>query len=222
MTVTADKTKVLAADSRALVREGICALLTGCGQIEVVGEAATSNEIIDMVQEHHPDVVLVDAGMLGANGANVVQRIRGLRSDIKVLVLSEYEDREYILTGLSAGGNGYIPNKATAAELVSAILAVHRGDYFLYPSVAKSIVADYLRMGPTRSPDPFDQLSDRERAVLRLIGGGRSSQQIAETLHIAPRTVQGHKARIITKLGIHNQAELIKYTVRKRLITLEE
>jgi len=215
-----DKVRVLVADKNALIRDGICALMKTFKSIEVTGVATSCREIIEMVRGQPTDVVLMDIAMPLTDAATVIRQIRKENSSIKVLLVSEHEDRDCVLRGFKAGGNGYIPKSATASDLVSGILAVYRGGYFLYPSVAKTLVGEYLRIKRGLSPDPYDQLSDRERYVLQLIAEGHKSQQIAEVLHIALKTVLRHRANIMTKLGTHNRTELIKYAIRKHLIEL--
>ena len=218
-----DKVRVLVADEEALFREGVCALLKVYKDIEIVGEATNGKETIEIVREQNPDVVLVNMAMPIMDGAEVTHRIRKENSDIKVLLLTQYEDRDRVLTGLKAGANGYIPKRATASELVSAILAVHRGNYFLYPSVATTVVSDYLqRIRHPGSPDPYNGLTNREREVLKLMAEGRKSGEIADLLDIAVKTALGHRANMMRKLGIHNRTELIKYAIRRHLINLED
>lgn len=217
-----NKVRVLVADEEALFREGVCALLKTYQNIEVVGKATNGKETIEMVREQNPDVVLVNIAMPILDGAEVTHRIRKENSDIKVLLLTQYEDRDRILSGFKAGANGYIPKRAAASDLVSAIQTVYRGGYFLYPSVAKTMVNDYLQLiRHPRSPDPYDRLTHREKEVLKLVAEGRKSGEIANLLSIAAMTVLGHRTSIMKKLGIHNRTELIKYAMRKHLITLE-
>ena len=218
-----DKVRVLVADEETLFREGVCALLKTYKDIEIVGEATNGKEAIEMVREQNPDVVLVNIAMPILDGAEVTHRIRKENSDIKVLLLTQYEDRDRILRGLKAGADGYIPKRAATSDLVSAIQAVYRGGYFLYPSVAKTMVNDYLQLiRHPRSPDPYDQLTHREKEVLKLVAEGRKSGEIANFLSIAVMTVLGHRTSIMKKLGIHNRTELIKYAIRKHLVNLEE
>lgn len=217
-----NKVRVLVADEEALFREGVCALLKTYQNIEVVGKATNGKETIEMVREQNPDVVLVNIAMPILDGAEVTHRIRKENSDIKVLLLTQYEDRDRILSGFKAGANGYIPKRAAASDLVSAIQTVYRGGYFLYPSVAKTMVNDYLQLiRHPRSPDPYDRLTHREKEVLKLVAEGRKSGEIANLLSIAVVTILGHRTSIMKKLGIHNRTELIKYAMRKHLITLE-
>jgi len=217
------KIRVLIADEEALFREGVCALLKICDDMEVVGEAANGKETIEIVREQTPDVLVMNIAMPIMDGAEVTRRVRKENSNIKVLLLTQYEDRERVLSGLKAGANGYIPKRATILELVSAILAVYRGGCFLYPSVAKTMVDDYFqRIRHPGSPDPYDRLTDREKEVLKLMTEGRKSGEIANLLDIAVKTVLAHRTSMMKKLGIHNRTELIKYAIRKHLVNLED
>ncbi len=218
-----DRIRVLVADAQSLFREGVCALLRGCEEIEVVGEAANGKETIEMVRKQTPEVVLMDIAMPIMDGAEVTYRIRKENSGLKVLLLTQYEDRDRILSGLKAGANGYIPKRATASDLVSAILTVYRGGCFLYPSVAKTVIDDYFQhiRRPGR-PDQYERLTHREKQVLKLVAEGHKSREIAELFGIAIKTVLGHRTSIMRKLSIHNQTELIKYAIRKHLVDLEK
>ncbi len=216
------KVRVLVADGQTLFREGVCALLKIREDIEVVGEATNGKETIEKVREQAPDVVLIDIAMSIMDGAEVTHRIRKENSDIKVLLLTQYEDKDRILSGLKAGANGYIPKRAASSDLVLAVLTVYRGDYFLYPSVAKTVVDDYLQLiRKPGSPDPYNGLSHREKEVLKLMAEGYKSREIADLFDIAVKTALGHRTSIMKKLGIHNRTELIKYAIRKHLINLE-
>ncbi len=218
-----NRIRVLVADGQALFREGVCALLKIHGDIEIVGEATNGIETIEKVREQTPDVVLIDIAMSIMDGIEVTHRIHKENSEIKVLLLTQYEDRDRILSGLKAGADGYIPKRAAALDLVSAILTVYRGDYFLYPSVAKTMVNDYLQLiRHPESPDPYDRLTHREKEVLKLLAEGRKSGEIANLLDMAVKTVLGHRASIMRKLGIHNRTELIKYALRKHLVSIDD
>ncbi len=217
------KVKVLVADEETLFREGVCSLLKICEDMEVVGEAANGKETIERVREQTPDVLVMNISMPIIDGAEVTYWIRKGNSDIKVLLVSQHEDRDRILSGLRAGANGYIPKRATASDLVSAILAVYRGGYFLYPSVAKTMVNDYFqRIRHPESPDPYDKLTHREIEVLKLMAEGRKSGEIASLLDIAVKTALGHRTNMMRKLGVHNRTELIKLAIRRHLINLED
>lgn len=221
MMVSVGKVRVLVADKNALICEGISALLQTREDIEVVGSTTTSGEIIDMVKEHIPDVLLTDISVLTMDSPGVIRQIRKEKHDIRILFVTEHEDRDNIMTELKAGCDGYILRRATLEDLVTAILAVHRGGYFLYPSVAKLVVNEYLHVIRGQKSDPFDRLSEREIEVLKLTAEGYRSQQIAESLSIAHKTVLRHRSSIMMKLDVHNQTDLVKYAIRKHLTQLE-
>jgi DNA-binding NarL/FixJ family response regulator len=215
-----DTIRVLVADKNSIINDGICAILKTYESIDVIGAVTRSEDIIKTVRGQAPDVIVMDIAMSLIDGTEVIRWIRNENSDIKILLISEREDRDSIMRGLKAGSNGYIPKRATSSDLVSAILAVYRGGYFLYPSIAKTMVGEYLRIRQGLSPDPYDQLTDSEKKVLKLLAEGYKSQQIAEALNTMLNTVIRRKASVMAKLGIHNQTELIKYALRKHLIEL--
>ncbi len=211
---------MLVVGKNCLINEGLCAILKTNESIDVVGAVTSTDGIVEIMKEQIPDVLLMDIAMTHSDDADVIRRIRDENDGIKVLLISENEDRDCILGGLKAGCNGYIPKRAKSSDLVTAILAVYGGGYFLYPSIAKTMVGEYLRIKQGLNPDPYDQLSDREREVLRLLAEGYKTQQIAETLDIMLKTVTRHKTSIMAKLRIHNRTELIKYAIRKHLIEM--
>ncbi len=208
-------------DSRALVREGLCAVLAAFDDMEFVGETGSLAEVEGAVRMGCPDVVLMEVGVALAEDAGVIHRILTASNDVKVLLLGETDDRECLLRGLRAGACGYIPTKATASELVSAIRTVRRGDFFLYPSAARALVVEYLRVGRNVSPYLYDQLNRRQQAVLRLLSQGNNNGQIAESLNISLSTVQWNRARIMAKLGANNRTELLRFAIRKNLTAVE-
>jgi DNA-binding NarL/FixJ family response regulator len=213
-----DKIKVLVVDDHAIMRDGIRALLGLHDDIEIVGEASEGKEAIEKTQELAPDVVVMDIAMPGMDGLEATRRIRKKNPKAKVLVLTQHDNREYILTAIKAGTAGFVPKRALGSELVSAIRAVHRGDTFLYPSVAGALIEDYLRKA---EEEPYDRLTAREREILKLIAEGHTSREIANMLFVSLKTVLGHRTKIMEKLGIHNRTELIKYALRKGLISME-
>jgi two-component system, NarL family, response regulator NreC len=213
------KTSILVVDDHAVLREGVRALLSLYDDIEVVGEASEGKEALRKVQEFMPDVVIMDIAMPGMDGLEATRRIRKKYPKIKVLVLTQHDNKEYILSVIKAGASGYVPKRALGSELVSAIRAVQEGDSFLYPSAATALIEDYLQQNKDR--DPFDQLTAREREIFKLIAEGHTSKEIADMLFLSLRTVQGHRLRIIEKLNVHNRTELIKYAMRKGLVSLD-
>jgi len=216
-----EKIRVLVVDDHTVVREGICALLGLAGDIEVVGEADNGREALDKVRELVPDVVLMDVAMPTMDGLEATRRIHREFPHTKVLALSQYDDREYVFSIVEAGAQGFISKTAASSEVVSGIRAVHRGDSYLSPSVAKLLVEHYQEGASVRRrQDPYGQLTNREREILRLLAEGHTSQEIADMLIISPKTVEGHKTNLMSKLDIHNRIDLVKYALRKGIITV--
>jgi two-component system response regulator NreC len=209
-----DKIRLLIVDDHAIMRDGIRALLGLQNDIEIVGEAAEGQEAIDKATELNPDVIIMDISLPGMDGLEAMRRILKQNPKSKVLVLTQHDEREYILSSIRAGATGYMPKRALGSELISAIRSVYRGESFLYPSAASALIKDY-RQQARPGEEPYDQLTSREREVLKLIAEGHTSKEIAERLVITPKTVMGHRGKIMEKLGLHNRTELIKYALRK-------
>jgi len=213
------KIRVLVVDDHTIVRDGICALLALAGDIEVVGEAANGSEVLKMVKELGPDVVLMDIAMPIMDGLEATRRIHKEFPRTRVLILTQYDDKEYVFPVIEAGASGFISKVAASSELASGIRSVFQGDSYLSPSVAKLLVEDYQHGRGRVTRDPYKQLTDRERDVLKLVVEGHTTQEIAGILFISLKTVEGHKTNLMAKLGIHNRTELVKYALRKGIIT---
>lgn len=212
------KIKILIVDDHAVMRDGIRALLSLHDDIEIVGEASDGKEAIEKVEELTPNVVVMDIAMAGMDGLEATRRIVKKHPQVRVLVLTQHDNKEYIIAAVKAGVAGYVPKRALGSELVSAIRAVSRDDFFLYPSAAAVLVDDYRKQ---TEAEPYDQLTARERELLKLIAEGRSNKEIADRLVISVKTVLGHRTKIMEKLDLHNRTELIKYAIRKGLITVD-
>lgn len=212
--------KVVVVDDHTIVRDGICALLALVQDIEVIGEASSGTEALKMLKSLEPDVVLMDIAMPGMGGLEATCHICKEFPKIKVIALTQHDDKEFVFPVIEAGASGFISKIAASSELASGIRSVFRGDSFVSPSVAKVLVEDYQQKGSRGSRDPYSQLTERERDVLRLAAEGRTTQEIADALIISPKTVEGHKTSLMTKLGIHNRTELIKYALHKGIISV--
>ncbi len=213
--------RVLVVDDHAVVRDGLCALLRLTPDIEVVGEAADGREALEMVPKLLPDVVLMDIAMPTMGGLEATRRICKEFPGTRVLALTQYDDREYVFPVIEAGAFGFISKAAASSEVTSGIRSVYQGDSFLSPSVARLLVEDYHRDASIRrSHDPYEELTDREREILKLLAEGHTAQDIARLLTISPKTVDGHKTNLMAKLDLHNRADLIKYALRKGIITV--
>jgi DNA-binding NarL/FixJ family response regulator len=212
--------RVLIVDDHALLREGLRALLKTAGDIEVVGEAVDGQQAIEACLELDPDVVLMDVAMPGLGGLEASLEIRRRQPRIRVLVLTQYDDREYVARFLKAGVAGYVLKRAAASDLISAIRSVHRGGLVLDPGVARDALGE---PGPQRAEperDPYDSLTDREKQVLRLVAEGRSSKEVAESLGIAVKTAMSHREHLMEKLGLHNRTDLVRFALRRGVIRL--
>ena len=216
-----EKIRVMIVDDHTLVRDGICALLELAGDLELVGEASNGREALEAVEKLRPDVVLMDISMPIMDGLEAMRRIYKEFPDSKIIALTQYDDKDYIFPAVEAGACGFISKTAASAELVSGIRAVFSGDSFLSPSVAKVFIDDYQHLALMKEKDdPYKQLTNREREVLKLIADGFTVQQIADMLTIAPKTVEGHKTGLMSKLGIHNRIDLVKYALRRGITSV--
>ena len=215
------KIRVLVVDDHTIVRDGICVLLGLAKDIEVVGEASNGSEALEKVRKLMPDVMLIDIAMPYMNGLEATHRIRKEFPGVKILVLTQYDDKEHVFWAIEAGASGFISKTATSSELVSGIRSIYRGDSFLSPSAAKFLVEDYqLEANLRKEQNPYKQLSDREREILKLLAEGYTAREIADILVISIKTVEGHKTNLMSKLDIHNRTDLVKYALRKGIITV--
>ncbi len=198
-------------------------LLSADPELQIVGEAETGSEGVRMAEELRPDVVLMDISMPDMNGIEATRRIKACCPDIAVLALTMHEDDQYFFEMLSAGASGYVPKRAAPNELIGAIHAVSGGGMFLFPSVARVLVNEYLqrRDAPSAGARGFEELTEREREVLALIAEGHSNQDIADALVISVKTVNRHRENIMAKLNLHSRVELVRYAIEKGLIELK-
>jgi DNA-binding NarL/FixJ family response regulator len=209
-------TRVLIVDDHALVREGIRALLSRTDDMTVVGEAGGGREAITLAAKLRPDVILMDIAMADLGGLEATIEIRHDCPDARVIVLTQYGDREYVRRFLRAGVSGYVLKKAAGADLVAAIRAVARGGMVLDPEVARDAVT-----GETARPaelageaDPYERLTDREKQVLKLVAEGRSNKEVAQLLGISVKTAMSHREHVMDKLDVHSRTDLIRFALR--------
>ncbi len=217
------KIRVLLVDDHAVLRAGLRALINAESDMEVVGEAGNGEEAIARARDLRPDVVVMDIAMPRLNGLEATKKIVELGLPTKVLVLTMHSEEQYLTQVLQSGGMGYVLKRSADTELMEAIRTVYRGEAFLYPSATKLLVEDYLgrvRAGAER--DSYDDLTEREREVLKLTVEGFSNQEIADKLIISPKTVDTYRARIMEKLNLHHRSELIKYALKRGLLKAQE
>lgn len=225
------KIRVLLVDDHAILREGIRFLLTGSGEVDVVGEAGDGIEAIEMVAKLQPDAVLMDISMPRMNGIEATKELKKRQPNLPVLILSMYDSDEYVVPILKAGAAGYVLKRAAAQDLVSALKAVVSGQVILDPTVAQTVMANLAGAGagtlPQRERDEaavqaLEQLTEREREVLTLIAQGLTNQEIADKLYISIKTVQAHRANLMEKLDLHAAVDLTKFAIRSGLISLDD
>ncbi len=216
------KQKVLIADDHALVREGISAFLKLSDEFEVVAEASDGIEAIEKTAKYRPDIIIMDINMPKLGGLEATIEIKKMQPNAKVLVLTQYEDKEYINRFLKAGVSGYLLKKAVGSDLITGLKAISRGELYLYSSIATEVVTRYLH-GDVGSDmeDPYEKLSDREKQVLKLIAEGYTHKEMADMLHISAKTVIAHQTNIGEKLGIHSRAGFIKFAIQKGIIKID-
>jgi len=215
------KIRVLIADDHTLVRDGIRSLLALVADVEVVGEATNGKEALEQTKRLAPDVVLMDLAMPIMSGLEATRRIRREFPGTRVLALTQYDDSEYVIPVIEAGARGFVTKMAAFSELASAIQAVYRGDSFLSPSAAAALVEECQQKTTAEGEkDPYQLLTDREREVLKLVVEGYTAREIADMLVVSPKTVEWYKTSLMNKLNIHNRTDLIKFAIRRRVITL--
>jgi DNA-binding NarL/FixJ family response regulator len=215
------KIKVLIADDHTLVRDGIRSMLNLVADVEVIGEAVNGREAVEMTRQLSPDVVLMDLAMPIMSGLDATRRIRREFPGTKVLALTQYDDNEYVIPVIEAGASGFVTKMAAFSELTLAIQAVYRGDSFLSPSAAAALVEECQQktIGEVVK-EPYQLLTDRERETLKLVVEGYTTREIADMLVVSPKTIEWYKTTLMKKLNLHNRTDLIKFAIRKRLITV--
>lgn len=213
--------KIILVDDHEIVRAGLRLLIQAQQDMEIVGEAENGQQALELCRKVLPDVAVMDITMPGPSGLEVTRQIKQQYPDINVLALTIHEGEQYFFEMLNAGASGYVPKRAAPTDLVAAIRAVFSGEVYLHPSVAKTLVNDYLQrvqMGWERAS--YDGLTEREQQVLKMIAEGLMNKEIAEKLSISVRTVERHRENIMGKLNLHTRAELVRYAVDKGLIDL--
>ena len=213
-----DKIKVLIADDHPIVRAGIKALLSKEPDYEVVGEADDGSEAVDKASQLSPDVVIMDIVMSPMDGILATERIKRTRPKTKIIVLSMYKQKEYVLRAFRAGAEGYMLKDIISEELLNALHCIKEGKRYVCPSLAEYFVEEYLDYSQMESDNPFDSLSSREQEVLHLILEGRPNSEIAKTLFISLATVKTHRNSIMHKLDVHDVASLTRLAVQYSFI----
>lgn len=216
------KIRILIADDHPVLRRGLKALIEEEPDMEVVGEAGNGLEAVQLAERLRPDVVIMDISMPELDGLEATRRIREHSPSTYVLILTVHAHERYLFPVLKAGASGYVRKTAADEELIEAIRVVARGDVFLYPSATRMLLDDYLaQVRAGYEKDSYETLSDREREILRLLAEGYTNAEIAQKLNLSVKTVETYRARIMEKLHLRTRAELVRYALRKGLISEE-
>jgi len=213
------KIRLLLVDDHAVVRTGLRMMLEGEKDFEIVGEAENATEALNQISSLEPEVVLMDIGLPDMSGIDATRKIKQLAPETAIIALTIHEDEEYFFKMLDAGASGYVPKRAAPEELITAIRVTAKGEVYLFPSLAKLLVSDYLTQSQQpRKQATLDGLTPREYEVLTLLADGASNIEIADKFSISPKTVARHRENIMGKLNLHSRAELVKYAIRKGII----
>lgn len=210
--------RLVLADDHAVVREGLRALLESDPDFSVVGQAGDGAEVPSLIDQHHPDVVVLDLMMPGVSGLDVTRELAQRPDAPPVLILTMYESVAYVFEALRSGAAGYVLKQAPAAELAIGIRALASGVRYLSPPLTERALESYVRRAGGES-DPYDTLTQREREVLTLAAEGHSNADIATRLFISRRTVETHRARAMHKLGLRSHVELVLFAVREGIVS---
>ena len=214
------KIRLLLVDDHEIVRAGLRMLFSAEPQVEIIGEASSGEDAVAAVQDLKPEVVLMDVAMPGIGGVEATRRIKASHPQVAVLALTMHEDEEYFFEMLAAGASGYVPKRAAPDDLMSAIHIVRQGDVYIYPSLARLLVKDFLHRSEASAPETREELTPREQEVLTYIAEGYSNREIADALVISVKTVDRHRENLMRKLQLHNRVELVKYAIEKGMISI--
>jgi len=210
--------RLLLVDDHAVVRSGLRMLLENERDVEIVGEASSASGAMESAIRLKPNLILMDIGLPDLSGIDATREIKKRLPDVSVVALTIHEDEEYFFKMLEAGASGYVPKRAAPEELLTAIRAAASGQVYLYPSLAKLLVRDFLDGGRASLEQTSSDLTDREQEVLTYLAEGANNSEIAASLVISPKTVARHRENIMRKLNLHSRAELVRYAIRKGII----
>ncbi len=214
--------RVFLADDHAVVRDGLQFILEDQADITVVGEAANGHEAVAQVRKLKPDVVVMDIAMPELNGIEATRQIRTELPRTQVVMLSVYSSSEHIYRALKAGARGYLLKESAGAEVVIAVRMVHAGRRYLCQKIADTMIDTYISQRETaEAKSPLERLSNREREVLQLVVEGKSSKEIANILHLSPKSVETYRSRLMQKLGVHDLPSLVKFAIQHGLTPLD-
>jgi DNA-binding NarL/FixJ family response regulator len=210
--------RILLADDHALVRRGVRLILDSEPDLEVVGEAGDGAEAISMARKEQPDLAILDIAMPRLTGLQAARELSRLLPDLRILILTMYDNEQYFFEALKAGASGYVLKSVADRDLVEACRSAMRGEPFLYPGAVNSLIRNYLDRAKEGGGFPAKAITDREEEILKLVAEGHSSKEIADMLVISVKTVERHRANLLQKLGLRDRLELTRYAIRAGLI----
>jgi len=216
MTVT-----VLLADDHPIVRQGIRHLLEAESDVKVIGEATDGLEAVQLAEKHRPTVLIVDMMMPGLNGLEVLRQVKKRSPATFSIVLSMQSADAYVVEALKSGASGYILKDSGPSELVNALRQVIQGERFLSPKLSERLINAYIQTSDKTVLDSYETLTDREREVLQMVAEGLTTPEIARRLSISPRTAELHRGRMMSKLGLRNQTDLIRYSLKRGILPMD-
>ncbi len=218
--MTDSKIRIVLADDHLVLRAGLRALLNSEPDMQVIGEASDGGEAMQQVEQHQPDVLVLDLMMPNVKGIDIIEKLTARYPNTRILVLTMHADTQYIRHVLKVGGAGYVLKSNADTELITAIREIASGNSYLTPEATKILLADYRGQDTDATPPPpeLDLLSDREREVLVMAALGYSSREIGELLSISPKSVGTYRQRLMDKLGLETRAELVQYALKNGLL----
>ncbi len=214
--------RIVVADDHWLMRDGTCHILEQCPDLKVVGDAEDGQHALELIERLQPDIALLDIRMPKLNGIEVVRRMKERSPNTKALMLTAYDDDDYIIALMEAGALGYLLKTARPSELIDAVQRVHQGESVLHPSIAMKVARLWARLRDSIGQEVSGQISPREREVLQLAANGLRNKAIADKLSISVRTVEGHFHSIFAKLSVSSRIEAVLCALSRHIVTLEE
>jgi DNA-binding NarL/FixJ family response regulator len=217
-----EKIRITIADDHAVLRSGLKAMLNYYPQFEVIAEAANGLETLASLEQCCPDVLILDLSMPGMSGVECIKEIRHRRIPCRILVLTMYDEEEYVKEVLRAGADGYVLKKSADTDLIEGIIKVHAGKKYLNDLLSESLLENFLRASATnaRQCDPYSILSAREREVLRFLAQGYTNSEIGKRLSLSCKTIDTYRSRIMQKLNLHRKSELVNFAIQNKLVQL--
>jgi DNA-binding NarL/FixJ family response regulator len=213
---------VLLADDHPIVRQGLRNLLNSEQDFKVIGEASDGLSALDLVDKQRPDVLVVDMMMPGLNGLEVIRRAKHSMPALRIIVLSMQNADAYVVDALKLGASGYVLKDTGPAELIQAIRDVIAGQRYLSPAISERLTQTFTQQSSETTEDPYKRLSNREREVLQLVAEGHTSTEIAARLFISTRTAELHRSRVMSKLSLHSQNDLVRYALKRGILLLDD